>query len=64
MRYLSTKNLGDICDMADAPMAPVCGGRSLWSLTFDDVGYRVRYGVLEICNAGSQRGLIATVEWR
>ena len=34
------------------------------SLTFDNVGYRVRYGVLEICNAGSQRGLIATVEWR
>jgi hypothetical protein len=50
--------------MADAPVAPVCGGRFLWSLTFDDVGYRVRYGVLEVCNAGSQRGLIATVEWR
>jgi hypothetical protein len=48
----------------DAPVARICGGSLLWSLTFDDVDYRVRYGIPEICNAGSQRGLIARVEWR
>ena len=41
-----------------------CEVRFLWSLTFDDVDYRVRYGIPEICNAGFQRGLIARVEWR
>jgi hypothetical protein len=50
--------------MGDCAFGACCGVRFLWSLTFGDVGYRVRYGVLEICNAGPQRGFIATVEGR
>ncbi|MGB9415193.1 MAG: hypothetical protein WCB58_02680 [Acidobacteriaceae bacterium] len=61
---MSTKNLGDTGRIGGRAGGANCGVRFLWSLTFKDVDYRVRYGILEICNAAPQRSLIATVEWR